>query len=435
LTKKQQHGFLIWKAPGKAPSVKIGHDVIERMTVDIMRGFGVTRRRGTEVGGILLGKISGAEEPLVLIYDYETIPCEYSQGPSYLLSERDLHAFRHAVSQWGKEISPDQYVVGYFRSHTRDGLQLEEADVKVFHQHLKDPLAIALVVKPFATRAAEAAFFLQAGGRLQNKPTLPEFQFTRSESALPNEVSRAPGGEPLTKAEPGEVAEDGFEEDTTVAVAPVSAAPVPPAPAPSPPVARQERPEPVVERELPRQLPERPRPESRALREDRPVRTRPAPVAPAAPMFGAYYPAQPHPWRSRLLWVAYTLAVFGFGAVVGFEYSGSEVSRLQLESRTSGTPVSSPVDPYSVQLSAIEQEQSVLVRWNRDSEAIRTALHGVLTITEGAASKEVKLDFPELRNGSVLYHKVGQQVSFRLDLYFKENRVLTESVTLRFPER
>ena len=75
----------------------------------------------------------------------------------------------------------------------------------------------------------------------------------------------------------------------------------------------------------------------------------------------------------------------------------------------------------------------MLVRWDRESEAVKTALRGVLTITEAGVSKQVKLDFPELRNGTVLYHKLGQEVTFRLELYFKENRVFTESATVRFP--
>jgi hypothetical protein len=164
---------------------------------------------------------------------------------------------------------------------------------------------------------------------------------------------------------------------------------------------------------------------------ERPVLERPAP-----PIFGTYYPPQPaRRWRERMLWVAFTLAVFGFGSVVGFEYAGGEITRLRLGAATAATSTRPATDPYSVQLSAIQQDQSVLVRWDRDSEAVKTALYGVLTITEGAASKEVKLDFPELRNGTVLYHRVSQQVGFRLDLYFKENRIFTESLTLRFPEQ
>jgi hypothetical protein len=152
-------------------------------------------------------------------------------------------------------------------------------------------------------------------------------------------------------------------------------------------------------------------------------------------MFGTYYPAPVPSWRARMLWVAYTMAVLGFGSVIGYEYGGGRIQPPGAPALNGpATAAKSTADPYNVQLSAVQQDQSVLVKWNRESDAVRTALHGVLTITEGGASKEVKLDFPELRNGTVLYHKLGQQVSFKLDLYFKENRVFTESLTLRFPE-
>ena len=399
MTKNHQRGFLTWEPPGKVIQVRLDHDVIERMLVDVMRGFGVTRRRGTEVGGVLLGKIAAADTPAVLIYDYEIVPCEYAQGPSYVLSERDLQAFRETVARWRNDISPDQHVVGYFRSHTRDDLFLDDSDVRQFHQHMKDPLALALVVKPFATRASEAGFFLQSGGRIETKPHPPEFQFIASETAVPKEAR------PPARAVPAPVpAIEDDDEDYDADPVPAVPSVPPPAPAPVPRL-------------------ERPQPEHAGQ--------------PPLPTFGDYYPKPEPSWRTRLLWAAFTAAVFGFGSVVGYEYAALHALGSNGPARAPATAGSARAasDPYSVSLSAVEQDQSVLVRWDRESEAVKTALHGVLTITEGAASKEVKLEFPELRNGTVLYHKVGSQVSFRLDLYFKENRVLTESITLRFPVR
>jgi hypothetical protein len=396
VTKRHQPGFLTWKSPGRVPQVLLYHDVIDRMTVDVMRGFGVTRRRGTEVGGVLLGKIAAGDSAAVHIYDYETVPCEYSQGPSYVLSDRDLQAFRETVARWRNDISPDQYVVGYFRSHTRDGLYLEPTDVQVFREFVKDPLAVALVVKPYATRASEAGFFLQSDGSLDTQPAPPEFQLVRAESAVVRE--RRPVARTFPAAVPAD--DDDSPADSTVPRS-VDLAPVP----------------------------------------DRPAATRPAPEPlepprridvgrPSSPMFGTYYQPQLS-WRSRAAWVAFTLAAFGLGAVVGFEYGGGHIRGLG--SPAEAAPAKGVADAYSIRLTAVEQGESVLVRWDRDSEAVKAALHGVLTIIEDGASKEVKLVFPELRNGTVLYRKVGQEVAFKLDLYFKQNRVLTESVTLRFP--
>lgn len=389
--------------------------MIDRLTVDVMRGFGVTRRRGTEVGGVLLGKIVGGDDPTVLVYDYELVPCEYSQGPSYVLSARDLTGFREVVSRWRREISPDQYVVGYFHSHTRDGLYLDETDSRIFHEHMSDPLAVALAVKPYATRASEAGFFLQSDGKLVTAHSPLEFQFVRSEAAVAKAADRVPA--PIDpKAANSIDPAAGEDEDSESPGVPARVEQVPV----SQTLIRQDE---VSEHPVGIPRLERPGPPESL----KPPRDRTVPG-----IFGTYYPPQKSTWRTRILWIAYTTAVFGFGSVVGFEYGGGKIAPGSPPARNSERAAA---DPYDVQLSASEQAQSVLVKWNRESDAVRSALHGVLTITEGPASKEVKLDLPELRNGTVLYHKVGPQVSFRLDLYFKENRVFTESLTLRFPEK
>ncbi len=347
------------------------------MTVDIMRGVGVTRRRGTEAGGILLGqirseKIDSAAEPVVMVYDYEIVPCEYSQGPSYILSERDLEVFRAAIERWRREISPDQYVVGYFRSHTRDGHHLQEDDVTLFHTFFKDPLAVALLIKPYVTKVSEAGFFLQSNGKLEIEASPLEFSFVRAQEAIPQ---------------------------------------APPRPVPSPAAPQSKPIEPAVV--------EAPASEIPPLTLDRPT---PQIEKPAAPLFRSHNPSSKRRWRERALWVVFTLAVLGFGAVAGSKYVGGPVRPVE-----AGSPGG---DPYNVALSATAQNQSVLVRWNGDAEAVKTALRGALTISEGAASKEVRLDTAELRNGTVLYHPLGGEISFKLELFFRENRSFAESVTL-----
>jgi hypothetical protein len=375
------------------------------MTVEVMRGFGVTRRRGTEIGGVLLGKIKTGDDPLVLIYDYETVPCEYSAGPSYVLSDRDREAFREVAGRWTPAISPDQYVVGYFRSHTREGLQLDEVDARQFHEYIDNPLAVALIIKPYATRAAEAGFFLQSGGKLDTAATPLEFQFARAEAAVPKSgAPPAPAARPRPIAAPEPESEDEEPEAEPIA------SPVP--------VQEMSEPSPV----------QRVRPPERRQRPE------PAPSnVEAAALFSTYYPVPAPRWKTRILWVAFALAVFGFGALAGYQYAGGH---LQIRAGAAhAEALSTPVpDPYSINLSAAAQDHSVLVKWDRDSGAVKAAQRGILTITEGTASKEVKLDLTELRNGTVLYHKVGQEVTFKLELFFRGSLVMAETVTLRLAE-
>jgi hypothetical protein len=225
-----------------------------------------------------------------------------------------------------------------------------------------------------------------------------EFQFVKSPEPIPKGVPRhaftvPPPAEPITPADPA----------------------TEPARASNPPLpAGSQKVEPT------------PRPRA-------PERQAPKVERPASPMFSTYYPAEEPTWKTRLLWLAFTLAVFGFGAVAGYEYAGGEIPPLRAAAPASAELKKTPADPYNVNLTATAKDQSILVRWDHDSEAVKTAMRGVLTVTEGGVSKQVKLDFPELRNGIVLYHKAGTEVGFKLELFFKENRVLAENVTLRMP--
>ena len=85
--------------------IRLDHSVIERLNIEVMRGFGVTRRRGTETGGILIGKIDRRTQPVIHIQDYEIVPCEYASGPSYILSANDKQKFKETRSSDGSHRS------------------------------------------------------------------------------------------------------------------------------------------------------------------------------------------------------------------------------------------------------------------------------------------------------------------------------------------
>ena len=95
--------YYSWQPEGKAIVIDLRLDVVDRLNVDIMRGFGATRRRGAEAGGILLGRIERGDPVRVVIEDAVPVPCEYSRGPSYLLSENDLVVFRQTLGGGGGE--------------------------------------------------------------------------------------------------------------------------------------------------------------------------------------------------------------------------------------------------------------------------------------------------------------------------------------------
>jgi hypothetical protein len=385
--------FLSWTPSGKSIVIRLDHDVVQRLNVDVMRGFGVTRRRGTETGGLLIGTIDRKSQPVVLhIQDFEAVPCEYASGPSYVLSAADKQKFQTAVERWQPSLEREVYAVGYFRSHTREGFSPDTADSELFREFFRDPLDVALLIKPFATRAATAGFFLQEKGVLVTDRCQVEFSFSDA-------------GKQRDQKAPEDSQPDATRKPAPVAVPPVSAsAPAfssqpRPATPPKPPGTRSPIPSPVT---TPRERP-------------------------------MFTPQESSPWGRRLAWTAFGIALLTFGGACGFEYGNAQARKAFIPSAAAGTAgnAATRLDLYAVHLRVSQTDTSVMVKWDRDAIPIQAALYGALTVTEGENSKQVKLGFAELRNGTALYPHQGPEIRFRLELFFADNRSFIETAEFR----
>jgi len=161
-------GYYVWAVPGSPVAVHLRLDVVDRLAAEFMRGLGAVPKRGAEVGGVLLGSIEPGlvqDTSIVRIEDFEPVPCSYVRGPSYLLTEDDRKLFEDVC----KRRSP----VGYYRSHTREGLSLGPEDLDL-------ALNVALLVKPLADKPGVAGFFVRENGAFPGKTPL-EFPFRRWE--------------------------------------------------------------------------------------------------------------------------------------------------------------------------------------------------------------------------------------------------------------
>jgi len=166
-------GYFVWQAPGQPVVIQLSIDVVDRMSADILRGFGAVPKRGAEVGGILIGTTQPGKVNTVRIEDFEAIPCTYSRGPSYLFTDAERALFNEVCQRRSAEI------VGYYRSHTRDGLALQPEDIQLLNQSLPSA-RIALLVKPFATKPGVGGFFVRENGAFPAATPL-EFPFRRWE--------------------------------------------------------------------------------------------------------------------------------------------------------------------------------------------------------------------------------------------------------------
>jgi hypothetical protein len=365
-----------WEPVGKAQSIYVDFDVVDRLGFDIMRGFGAVPRRGAEVGGILLGSAEPADRTTIRIEDYVPVPCEHLRGPSYVLSDNDRKTFEETLERWTPAPDKRIYAIGFYRSNTRDSLELSPEDIELVDACFPQMTAICLLVKPYATRVSEAAFLTREAGRFSTSPAHDVFPFRRKELGGGRPTSRPRG---METADPElETAATGFsltEENQ------------PPPAQPLDPAAIQ----------------------------------LPAFVAPVAAPAHAD-PRSKSRFRSGWVWIPLSFVFLLLGVVLGFQIALGYASH---------NPSPPPPDPYSLELSAVQFGENLHLKWNPEASVFRNASKGLLHIQDGDNSKLVELRQEDLSRGGVLYHNATNNVTFRLEVFPRDRLSVAESLELR----
>ena len=235
--------YYLWEAPGKPVSVRISHNVVDRLDRAAVETFRSISSRGSEIGGLLLGCVLPGTPAVVSIDDYEPISCDYSRGPLFHLSDADTGRLQAALARGNKD---GGRVVGFFRSHTRKGLALDAEDLTLMESQFHDPQAVALLVRPSATKPSMAGIFIHEDLHAPGEASCLEFPFqsallpaslfvSRSPSPAPKSV--APDPPPPAPAKParGQVVPMTSRLRVALPVPPAPQPPSPEAPPPAPP--------------------------------------------------------------------------------------------------------------------------------------------------------------------------------------------------------
>src|SRR5580658_2426776 len=161
----------IWEDPGDSIMIQVGLDVVERLGAAVQQGLGAGSR-GNEIGGILLGRALPGYRRAVLIEDFEPMPCEHLRGASYTLSPKDRRVLGARLAR-----REARQVVGYFRSHTRPGMYLDQDDFAVFSQYFPEPWQVFLLVRPAMEGPAMGGFFFWEDGDINRRSPYRQFPF------------------------------------------------------------------------------------------------------------------------------------------------------------------------------------------------------------------------------------------------------------------
>jgi len=357
----------LWEVPGRPVAIAIDYDVIDRIRRQVCTGLLPGQRRRLERGGILLGSIEAGDKLRVRIRDIEAVPSSYEEGPSYVVRGQTRERFSAAVNRWRTEGGPLK-PVGFFRGHTRPGLVLDANDHEVLDRWFPEEGAVALLVKPFTTRAPVAGFFFRENGAFRTDTSYKEFPFRREElgggTAGKNDREADVNAKLWTERLVAEEAAGGGTKPGAEAAEPVS--------------------EPLTDTTV---VPKR------TLR-----------------------------LRGGWVWIPLSFIFLLLGTIIGFQVALSVTS----------SPVASlEANPFDLRLTATPSAGSIHLQWDRHAPAITGAKKATLFISEGGKEKAVELDAAHLRNGSVVYRKATGEVTFRLDVVTSAGTVISQTVEFR----
>ena len=175
-TSRFEHG--IWE-PGGGIAVEYSLEVLEELRRLAVDGFNAFSHGGKETGGILYGV---PEPGCVRVLSFMELVSEHALGPRFLLSDKDREVLADLLQP-----RDGFHAVGWFRAHTRSGLELDAHDRELFDRYFTQPMNLALILNPTRWGLATAAFFVRGPSGEVLPPSAQEIAIEplKSEAAIP----------------------------------------------------------------------------------------------------------------------------------------------------------------------------------------------------------------------------------------------------------
>ena len=380
--------YLDWHPEDSPVAVHIQLDAVDGILHDVVEGFKALPRRGLEVGGLLLGRVETGDKPAVWIERYQRISCQHRFGPQFLLDDDDRRELEKAAAVILQ--SGDTAVVGLYRSHTREGFQLEEPDFDLIGRYFSDPSDLVLLIKPESMIDISARFYVHEPGE-GARPAGDAFPFR---GRLFDPGSAALG--PEIPAEIDNSGEEVQEENEQ-----------------TPPAVR-ERPR----RLIPDFVPNPPEPSHTAEPSIEPQ------------LFGTResIPFTEEPEELSLgqklrKWLPLIAALLLVGGVLWFVMrpSGRDQQARPVVANQPPRPLGLSVEPMA------PPAKDWQVSWNSNATALRDARSVQLFVREGDDQKRFELTPADLAAGIYKYQPMGNDVTFRLEAVDAAGHVSAES--------
>jgi hypothetical protein len=367
--------FACWRHPLRAAQIQMHPEAVRSLSFEALNSLKADRP--SEIGGLLWGKHSHNEtsEATVIVYA-EFIA---SKAALYNSSQAEASSLIAAIKTSSARTSLS--LVGYFRSHIREGLYLSLDDQDLIQRHMRDPRSIFLVVRPFEIGICMGGFFFWDQDRLQTEASELEVPLIR-------------GIEPIGVE--AEISGDGGLRR----------------PRTSNPVA-----DPV---------------QIRAGDAGDPG------LSAASTSNGAGEPARTqaqnsqisHPASRRRLVFPRKLVLGGGLAALSFATAFWTMPGLR--SKLGGLGSHTPSGQLGLQVVRAGESQLNL-SWNPSAPHLGAARKAKLTIKDGPFNRELDMDSSLLQSGKVTYFPSGTDVQLRLEVYIDDSHSMAESVRVLLP--
>ena len=353
--------FGTWAVQESPVDVEYSLVVIEEIRQVVADGFQRLQRGGIEVGGVLYGT---REDRILRILAMREIACEHARGPTFHLSDNDRAALTAQLARDKEDMRLEgMLVVGWFLSHTRSDVTLQQSDLDTYSAFFPEPWQVTMVVHPGRAGAMRAGFFVrEPDGTVKGERSYQEFNFPDRMAGV---FDRAPRERrPLMDPPPADRL-------------PTARYPL----APDVPGSIETGP---IETRDPREQLDEPR-----ARFDAPLFGQPSRQIPQ-------YSPYPNTGR-KIPWAIISVVVAALlAAVAGMKFFGPQLI----------------AEPLS--LGMIEQNGQLQIQWNRASRTILNASGGTLEIVDGQDKRAIPMNRSELAQGSFTYARQSGDVQVRL---------------------